>query len=781
LQEISVKASKNLLDTKKVTSVPTPTNSITDTLRSNSNIQFSQNSRSSTTGGEIAPPRVSIRGSQHYESNFLINGISNNNNLNPSGFKAPSGSTAQAPSGEAQSIFLDTSLVDTITTYTENIGAEYGGFTGGVVDAKLRDAHTDRWHVMTKYRYSTGDWAKYHLTDAQKNITHSTTESYQPKFTKYEYAIALDGPVNDYLGLMVSYANQHSKIPLWSAYDINSSATTIYKEKRIQYRNNDNYLIRLNTNNIDDFEASLTAIYAPYTYSTFMNTIRYSDVDMMGGGINIAYDMKNALKFGTLKNTLGFKRDETSTKSDRNYLYNWIPNLNYANWSYNNNAAEGYFGGKKFTKESLIYKSILDFDEIETDSFEHSIKAGLEAEFGRARYQQGDGYMFKGPQANASEKGDKENAIIDGQWIINKFIYEAADNKKSYTTAALFLEDNVKVDRYTIRPGIRISTDTITNNKDIAPRLFANVDIFDDKTLNIYGGYNRYYGGLILYNAIYDFNYKRYTRTGYNIPWLYDNSTVKYNYSLDGLKTPHSDEFSIGSSLNYQDALFKLDFVKREYKDQIKQRTKTIDNKSVYVNTNDGKSDYWGVTLTASKEYELGNTKHFSELSVTNSKTSTNSFNRVNDFESTDAYSLTHVTYNGELARYEDISMPNYNSPWVITYTHMMELSDFLRFGLNARYEKGVDGLKYITSSGGKLDPDGLRTRVYETKRYNDTFTIDLSADYTLKFKRDKLTFGFEVLNLLNRKNDISYAESSSNIDGYAMGRQFYANVKYEY
>ncbi|MDR2341695.1 MAG: TonB-dependent receptor plug domain-containing protein [Campylobacteraceae bacterium] len=788
LQEITVKSSKDitegeisLLDNKKVVLAPTPTNSITDALRTSSNIQFSQDSRSSATGGEIAPPRVSIRGSQHYENNFMINGISNNNNLNPSGFRAPGGNTVQAPSGEAQSIFLDTSLVESITTHTEAVSAEYGSFTGGVVDAKLKDAHTDKWHVIAKYRYSTDDWAKYHLTDAQKNITYSTTESYQPEFTKYEYTIALDGPINDYLGLMVSYANQHSKIPLWSAYDINSSATATYKERRIQYRNNDNYLIKLNTNNIDDFEASLTAIYAPYTYSTFMNTIRYSDVDMMGGGINIAYDMKNALKFGTFKNTLAFKRDETSTKSDRNYLYNWIPDLNYANWSYSNNAAEGYFGGKKFTKESLIYKSILDFDEIEIGSLEHSIKTGLEVELGKARYQQGNGYMFKGPQADANATGEKENAIIDGQWIINKFIYEAADNKKSYTTTALFLEDSIKVNRYTIRPGVRISIDTVTDNTDIAPRLFANADIFDDETLNIYGGYNRYYGGLILYNAIYDFNYKRYTRTGYNIPWVYDNSTVKYNYSLDGLKTPYSDEFSIGSSLNYEDTLFKLDFVKREYKDQIKQRTKTIDNKSVYVNTNDGKSDYWGVTLTAFKEYKLGNTKHFSGLSVTNSKTSTNSFNRVNDFESTDAYSLTHVTYNGELAKYEDISMPNYNSPWVITYTHITELSDFLRLRLDARYEKGVDGLRYITSSGGKLDPDGLKTRVYETKHYNDTFTIDLSVDYDLKFKGNKLTFGLEVLNLLNRKNDASYVASSSNIDGYAMGRQFYANVKYEY
>jgi hypothetical protein len=91
----------------------------------------------------------------------MINGVSNNNNLNPAGITPG----AIPASGEAQSLFLDTSLIDTVTTYTENIGVEYGGFMGGVVDAKLKDAHTDKWHFMAKYRYTSGSLTKLHLTD----------------------------------------------------------------------------------------------------------------------------------------------------------------------------------------------------------------------------------------------------------------------------------------------------------------------------------------------------------------------------------------------------------------------------------------------------------------------------------------------------------------------------------------------------------------------------------------------------------------------------------------
>jgi hypothetical protein len=227
--------------------------------------------------------------------------------------------------------------------------------------------------------------------------------------------------------------------------------------------------------------------------------------------------------------------------------------------------------------------------------------------------------------------------------------------------------------------------------------------------------------------------------------------------------------------------------VKREYKNQIKQKEKYwISNSSgvfaEYVNTNDGKSDYWGLTLSASKEYEFKNTKHFSEFSITKSKAS-NNLNGMSSFLDDDSdYSQTHITYDGKLAKYEDVPSPDYNAPIVITYSHIAQIGENLKLGLNARYEQGVDGYKWVSNSGGLKDHNNVSTRVYESKRYKDSFTVDLSLNYDLKFRKDdKLTFGLEILNALNRKNDADYSSSNSFVDGYAMGRQFYANVRYEY
>jgi hypothetical protein len=791
LQKIS-RGGGSLLDNKKVTFTPTPTNSITDTLRSNSNIQFSSNSRSSAQGGEIAPPKVSIGGAQHYENNFMINGISNNNNLNPGGIESTS--LYGTVYGESQSLFIDTSLVDNIKVFTEAVSAEYGGFTGGVVDTELRNARTDRWHIMTKYRYTKDSFAKFHPTDEQKAIEVVTNADYQPNFNKHEYTIAIDGPIGEHLGAIFSYTKQRSKIPYWSNYNVYNPDGSFYKERTIDYRTNDNYLVRLNTHNIDDLEASLTAIYAPYTAK--MNSGKNGEYDYKGGGTNIALDIKNYLNFGEFKNSLAYKQNEYTVDPQSDSIYYWNFNLGTpANWgdatppNLPTFAIEGYRGGKReFAEEALIYKSVMEFDRIESGSFDHMIKLGAEAEIGTVSYNREAGYFHSNSQYNSSASGGIDNDVLDGyQWQKGKSVYLPMDNKKSYVTAALFLEDTIAIDRYEIRPGVRISTDSIMDNIDIAPRLFANADVFDDGNLNIYGGYNRYYGSLVLINTVNRHQMQDFERADWNSPWVAVGSVGHgYSYSMDGLKTPYTDEFSIGSSLSKWNTLFKIGFVDRSFKNQLMMRGESVAGGGTnFVNTNNGKTDYWGITLTASKEYELGNTKHFSELSITRSDRKSNMMG-ISGFSGGDSTgnteSETHITYNGVLTLKEDVPSIAYNSPWIVTLSHMTDISDFLHIGATARYEKGGEGLKFVSRWGGVPDPNGYGTTTYEKKKYSDTFYVDLQLNYDLKFKSNKLTFGLEVLNLFDRVNEtITTGFNGSYTNGYAMGRQFYANFRYEY
>ncbi|MDR0580261.1 MAG: TonB-dependent receptor plug domain-containing protein [Campylobacteraceae bacterium] len=790
LQEIMVKTSQDI--TGGGGGITTPTRSITDALRSNSKVQYTQNARSSAKGGEIAPPKISIRGSQHYENNFLINGVGNNNNIAPGGME--SNDPLGFASGEAQSLFIDTSLIERVDAYTEAISAEYGGFTGGVVDAKLKNARSDRWHVMTNFRYTKDSWAQFHLTDAQKDMEYPTSESYQPKFNKYEYALALDGPINEHFGLLVNYGLQRSKIPLYSGYNLVRADNSTYKEQRTQYRENENYLIRLNTFDFEDFKADLTAIYAPYTQELFRANVKNSDYKVENGGYDIIYNMQNALNFGVLESALSYKHSHSGINDAEYYAYTWRTTPNGAiNWnSSGNNAQWGSRGTSDITKSDIGLKSSLYLDEIDVGETVHTIKLGGEAEYTKAKLKFDGGITFSSPELNASAAGSMEDGIIAGeQYAKSKYEYLPVERAKNYYTAALYLEDMIKFDRYTLRPGVRISTDSLTNNIDVAPRLFANADI--NEFLNLYGGYNRYYGTQILAYAVYAYQADSYSRANWDQPWVLGTAYPSI-YEYKHLKTPYSDEFSIGSSLNFDDTLLKLDYVNRKYRDQIKSRYVYGGGGSTtfnYFNTNDGKTDYWGVTLSVSKSYNIGASKHVSELSATRSNTKSNIIG-FRGFDShvyehgNDPVSATHVTYNGKLISLEDLPAAQFNSPWVATYTHSAQIFDNLRLKGVAWYQKGGDGLRLLSGRGGETDPVGLTTRVFESKKYKDVFSIDLTAHYDLKFGENTMTFGVEILNLLNRKNDASMTGNSGSFgtpftEEYSMGRQFYASFRYEY
>ncbi|MDR0762290.1 MAG: TonB-dependent receptor plug domain-containing protein, partial [Campylobacteraceae bacterium] len=778
------------IDSDYIKNAPSATNTITDLLRSKSYIQYDQTSRSSATGGEIAPPKISINGAKHYENSFLINGVSNNNNINPSGLPL-NYATAQSgqPTGEAQSLFLDTNLIDTVEVYTENIGAEYGGFLGGVINAKIKDASTDRWHIYANYRYTSDSWTKFHWTQTEENALNTTSSAQlQPKFTKHEYTISADGPITDNLGLVLSYGKEESKIPLWSTYMVNG----VY-EKRETFRENENFLVKLNTNGLDDFKASLTGIYAPYEHTLFQPLYRDSDFTMIGGGYTLIYYMENDFALGKLKNTINYQKNEASRDSDMDFVNQWdntIPSNGYLNWGMGQNSYEGAFGDYTQDKQSIGYKSIFEFDEIQNGILEHKLKAGIEAEYNKIEAVRGKYTIFYAGNADPTVTGSKDNGILEGsQYSIRTVSGMQQKRDMSYNAAALFAEDNITIDRFYLIPGLRISKDSIADNIDIAWRFFANADVFDDDMLNIYGGYNRYYGAQILSYATY-LPIKVYDshRDNATTPWVHDPvRSDNPQHNLGDLETPYSDELNIGASLKLYDTLFEAKLVNKEGKKEIRS-VRAKGNMDTYKEfQNSGESSYWGLTFLISKKYNLGMAgEHESELSATKSKSKTNGFDPVSDYDYDDlggTVSTTHITYNGNLMPMHNVkSSSDFNSPWVVTYTHKARFNYFDLDGV-FRYQSGSKGMIRLAGFGHN-DPDGIRTVAFEETNYGDIFNIDLSATVNFKIKNNILKLKVDILNLLNRKNDADAyygVIASRGSSGYSMGRQFFANVKYEF
>ena len=799
--------------------VPAATGTVTDSLRGQSFIQFDQSSRSAATGGEIAPPRVSIRGSKHYENNFMINGVSNNNNINPAGLPSDTAHSTQ-PSGEAQNLFLDTSLLKSIEVHTEYVPAQYGGFTGGVINAKIRDARTDRWHIMAHYRHNSDSWTRFHYSKTQEeNKDLSTTAELQPRFKHHQFSASLDGPIGENLGLLLFYGRKQSDIPLHSGYTLTPSNPN-NREKRDQERLNENYMVRLNLNNIDNFKASLTGIYAPYEHQLFSPQWRDSDYQMESGGYTLMLETENTFSFGKLSNTINYQRNELSRTADSNLLNSWRyrPTNAYANWV-NLNASgnvpaiaqaiayEGGQGDYTQDKTSIGWQGMMEFDTFGPEMFRNSIKAGVEYEHVYVKGKRGAYTAFTG-NATTSFSGtlptvtDKSQGWIAGeQWATAKTEGLEVSRKKSFNSAAAFIEDTIAIGRLTLRPGLRVSTESITGNVDIAPRSFVNLDVLGDNMLNIYGGYNRYYGGHILgYATHIPITTESYTRGAWDASWVLGSSSRNLKNKLGDLDTPYSDEFGVGASLDVWDTLFKIDLVKRNHRDQLRSKIEypngTATPQVTYLN-NSGASDYWGLTFALEKEYDLGWAgRHTSAFSATRSMLDSNSFDQTAAFSSNAdtsdhptspaaRFSSTYTTYNGSIISLTDMPASNYNAPWVVSYTHTAKFwDDRLRLMGVVRYDVGGKGIARV-GNNGLLAPDGLPTQSYEMKRYRDSVNVDVVGEFdVLDYAEHKLTFAIEAYNVFNRKNDTSVygGETMTNANQtYGLGRQLWGSVRYEF
>jgi len=64
---------------------PNSSKNITDFLKVNPNVQFSNEHMAASSQADLKPAEISIHGAQSFNNKFVVNGVSNSNNLDPAG------------------------------------------------------------------------------------------------------------------------------------------------------------------------------------------------------------------------------------------------------------------------------------------------------------------------------------------------------------------------------------------------------------------------------------------------------------------------------------------------------------------------------------------------------------------------------------------------------------------------------------------------------------------------------------------------------------------------
>ena len=791
---------KVVLDREDIESAPTSTNTISDLLRGESFVQFDANSRDGCRGGEITPPQLSIRGSRNYENNFMINGLSNNNPISPSGWDTTgaNGGYGVFPKGDAQAVMITPDLLESVTVLSENVSAEYGDFMGGVVDARIRDAKTDRWHVKAWVRHTRDAWTRQHFVPGSIEETEDQPtgiQGIQKQFKRTESGLVFEGPLMDgKLGAMLSYQNTHSSVPVWTDY-------VSTKERHNTSRDNDNFMIRLNTDPNNDFYASATLAYAPYEADLYAQTNRNGAYSQEGGGWNFMLNTRAKLSIGTLTTDFGYINSDVSLNASNNKQYQWLTHANgqpssHANWGAGTYGKlnEGLMGDFEQTLESYNLKSTMAFHAFDLGMTKNEIRTGVDLQWKKAK-SAAEGYeMWFVPMASPIVKGDMANGVIEGeQYAMMKSVGPSFNRSVDTFAAAAFLEDTISVERFTFRPGVRASYDDVTDDVNFAPRFVMNVDLLNDKRFDVNAGYNRYYGSQILSHALaakaWAINYTRSLKSdgsGELTDWTTASPDVVFNEykDLGNLKTPYSDEFVLGASANVFDSVFKIQAVKREYRDQLRTMKSTRPGYT-HEMTNTGSTDYEGITFSFEKAFDLGKWGvHSSELGITWSKLEGNSTNWLASWEEGDPVSgrginRDFIILDGQKTAVADMPAGNFNADWVINYTHRAAfMEDRLRSTLWLRWESEADR---IYNTGDTETIGSEQFRIFKTGENEDLFNADFNLAYDLvKTMNSTLTVNMDVMNLFDNKN-LVLTDAANGVGRYSMGRQFFLGLTYEY
>ena len=770
----SIESGETTIGGAELDMLPSATGSITEALKGMSQIQYDYERQSSLTVGEIAPPRISISGAKPYENNFMIDGMSVTNTLNPSGLNNAKSAPELTVGGGDVAIFYDTSLIDSIQVYSNNIPAAYGGFVGGVVDAKLREPRSDRWRFSVNGRYTEDSW--FDLRDADKE---SRTPTNQPRFKIYRASLSAEGPVSDYASMLLSYARQQSSIPLTR---VTADGTT-YKDS--QQRTNENYFARLNLQPHNELKVNIDLTYAPYEALRWDPTYRDSEWTIENQSWRFATQADYFLSSGVLTTKAAVAQHGFSRDSKTSFRY-FGPDDQYG----------GLGDAENRNREAQVAVSFLSTN-YDMEAGDYNYAAGLE-------------YGYK--HIDMWSEGVEIHNFLDATEVraARRTIqtYEEITQSGHNSNIGGYGQFEVTWQRFLVRPGIRIDYDRFSGNTDIATRFKSEYDVFGNSTVRLGVGVNRYYGRHL---SAYAFRRHRPINTqiydiqsdGSEVP-RDPTLSARRSFSSDGLSTPYSDELSAEISGSVLGLEYGVAAIRRKHKKQLISKT---NDGLLYVLTNDGESEYQGISGSLARFFTTSRFgKHRLSLSATKSKTISvtgyyDSDDRVSNTltnrELLVSYDLAYETvfYEGKIIPRSDLPAEYHNAPLIVALTvNSSFYNDRLRLMSVVRWRDSIKGLvfdrrisddtPYGTTSGSNtstsrfwINPEGGYSQAYTSGKISGGAITDMSLELDLYHAVERtFTLVGDVLNAFNGRVETGQVLDDTNLVNH--GRGFYLGFK---
>lgn len=776
-----LEAGKATIGGDELQTMPSRTGSITEALKVRSNVQFSNEESSSLTLGEIAPPRVSISGAKPYENNFLIDGMSISNTLNPSGLDvdgdSPSASKLEV-NGADQTIFYDASLVDKVTVYTSNVPVKYGNFLGGVVDAKLVDPRLDRWHAVLTGRHTRSEW--YDLRGVDEDSDEPTN---QPRFRTNKLQATVDGPLSERSGLLLSASQVHSVIPL-KFEELDGSLSD-----KDQYRTNENFFARMMALPHSDLKITLDGTFAPYSEERWRDEWADSEWQLENNSWRFGGTAELDSVWGLLAAKVVYSQNGYSRDAEENVLQQ--------------------VQGDGVPESDLVKRGALGDSRIENRVVDVGVDFDVnQFETGPVAWRPSTGFSVNHAETDMwfqDARLENRSVSSSGKWTQLYAEYPESDQFALLTALGWYAQSEIEWGRFTLTPGLRVDYDDYSYNTNAAPRLKAEFDTLGDGTLRLVAGASRYYGGQL---RAYAFKRWRPSTSTLQMSSGFEKTTTSddKSYTAKGLDTPYSDEIMGGVVGAFSGFDYGLELVHRDHRDQLISKSF---EENVYEMTNDGESEYDGINLYISKSIETNRFgSHSFTLGATQSWTKTFNgayYSEIDAYKESYGYVLDYdkVFYDGELIDRSDLPAEDYNAPLVLTFSWLGSFfDDRLQVNCVSRWRDSTTGLKNdlreadetpygtvgpsaSTETAKWLDEDQVHYHdAYREGVISGGLVTDVSFELdAVKSEMFTLSLLLDIFNVFAADGHTGVSEQSAGgtLPRSQYGRAYYAGVRCEF
>jgi len=766
-------------------------------LRLNPNIQFDDTASTSNNMGEIRPADISINGGLPYQNSFLVDGVSFNNDLNPSG-SDPVVDTVDVPS-YSQGIALDPEQLSSLTVFDSNVPAAYGSFNGGVVQAESRRAR-DQLSGKASFRTTRSVWNAAHIAeDDREDFETSSDTEFQPEYDRYKASIALEGRTEAGLGLSGTLVRTRSVIPLNTYEGEALSGTTNIRQD--QTRQNTSSTLRLDWQG-DGIDLSANLLHAPSDDRYFIKNSKNGAFDLRRGGPVASVRAKLQVGAWAMRNTLSYSKLDSSRRAlgSIDYFKNW----NWArdfDWGHRGSAQEGSWGNVDQQSRDIGYQVQFDREPFAWGGSEHRLQLGAGMLSRKANYTRlNDHMVWMAPQptdtctdtsGNIDTNGCslapvlpwERNVAGRGQYFSVRNTYQAGSFYARALEWHVYAQDDIGIGRVSLRPGVRIDGDDIVGKTTIAPRFAFAWDMLGNQSSVLTAGANRYYGRSF-FNFLLRQGRERLLisqERGDDLIWS-SPKRARSNYRTSDLEVPYNDEAMAGFTQRLGQLDASLKFVAREGRDEVvrTRRPNQGDGEEFspliyqYDNLGRSRSRTWTASVSTRRPWQLGPTATTVQLALDRTEVRRNYANYDSRFDQEDFNA--YVRYEGDLIRAYQLPAENFNRDWaarLATQTHWQSAG--LLWSNFMRYRAGYNRPRIV----GTEDYQGENIEVLEDVAYPDAFTVDSALEWRLPLSQQQMAWlRVEAQNLFNRALLIQEDASKTY---YEPGRSYWLEIGYRF